>query len=64
MIETSTTEIEMKNISTPRTLSECSFTVGHAGIQKNTDYSLSWYVAMCVCAVAAVAVIVMTGGVQ
>ena len=62
MIETSTTESEMKNITTPRTLADCEFTTGHAGINRDTDYSPLWYFAMCVVSIVAFVVIVVTGG--
>lgn len=62
MIETSTTESEMKNINTPRTLADCEFTTGHASINRDTDYSPLWYSAMLVVSILAVVVIVATGG--
>lgn len=60
MIYTSTTESEVKNITTPRTLADCEFTTGHAGINRDTDYSPTWYAVMCVVAIVAVVVISLT----
>lgn len=61
MIDTSTTESEMKNINTPRTLADCEFTTGYSGIRRETGYSTGWWTAMCACTIAAVVVIVMVG---
>lgn len=62
MIETSTTESDMKNINTPRTLADCEFTTGYNGIRRETGYSPLWYIAMLVVSILAVVVIVATGG--
>lgn len=62
MIETSTTESEMKNINTPRTLADCEFTTGYSGIRRETGYSTGWWTAMCVVSIVAFVVIVVTGG--
>lgn len=60
MIDTSTTESEVKNITTPRTLADCEFTTGHAGINRDTDYSPAWYAAMVVISIVAVVVVSLT----
>lgn len=64
MIDTSTTESDVNTRTYPRTMQQAfgPHTSDELHPIPDTDYSLAWYVSMCIVAVVAVFVIVATGG--